>query len=104
MSQLKTILRRLKNPSVVTSVVAQILTILMLVNVEVDHTLITTLVTAVCGTLSLMGIMSNPDTKNKGYIDDIQMCEHCNEKTSHVKVGNNLICEKCGKINPITKK
>ena len=104
MSQLKIIFKRLKNPSVVTSIVSQIVTILMLVNVDVDHTMVTTLVTAVCGTLTLLGIMSNPDTVTKGYKDDIKLCNNCKSVAPQIKVGKNMVCEECGNVTPILKK
>lgn len=99
MNQLKNILARLKNPSVVISIVSQIVSILLLLNVHVDQSAVSAVVAAVCSVLVLLGIMSNPDTQNKGYGDDMYECSGCHEVTAHVRVGENFVCPKCGCVN-----
>ena len=96
MIQLKNMLKRLKNPSVVLSIVSQVITVMVLLNIDVDKSAIMGIVTTVCSVFTLMGIMSNPDTKNKGYLDDVLTCTNCNGKTVHVKEGEAMVCVDCG--------
>lgn len=98
MDEWKKILSRLKNPSVVLSIFAQIITILSLLNVNVDLTIAKGILTAVCSILVLLGIMSNPTTENKGYGDDMLLCSHCNKKSPHVLICGEMICTECGCI------
>ena len=96
MAQLKEILKRLKNPSTVLSLVSEIIVILILFKVNVNVDIVTGVVTACCSILVLLGIMSNPTTSNKGYADDIFYCKNCKENTCHTVIDNNLYCCKCG--------
>lgn len=96
MTQLKNILSRLKNPSVVISIVSQVVSVLVLLNIHVNQSAVSAVVVAVCSVLVLLGIMSNPDTANRGYGDDLYECECCHEKTAHLQVGDSLVCSKCG--------
>lgn len=96
MKQLELVLNRLKNPSVILSIVSEIVTILVLLNVSVNANLITGIVTSVCSILVLLGILSNPTTKNKGYGDDIIECENCNKCTQHTLINGKMICSECG--------
>lgn len=99
MEQIKIILQRLKNPSVIMSIVSQIITILVLLNVNVDKQAVTGVVTAICTILVLLGILSNPDTNTKGYGDDMIQCDHCNKLTKHVLVNGKMVCSECGNEN-----
>lgn len=96
MQQIKSILRRLKNPSVILSVVSQIITILMLFNVDVKADVITGIVTAACSIFVLLGILSNPTTENNGYGDDVIQCENCGKNCTCVNVKGEKICCNCG--------
>ena len=96
-AQLKLILRRLKNPSVVISIGSQIVSILLLFNIDLDRNLVVTAITGICTVLTLLGIMSNPDTEKNGYGDDIEFCENCQQETRHVRVGDSMVCTHCGK-------
>lgn len=98
MEQLKVMLKRLKNPSVIISIVSQIATILTLLNVSINIDAMTQVIVAVCSVLVLLGIMSDPKTENKGYGDDLEMCNNCNKLSPHVKVGENMVCSECGNI------
>ncbi|MEG2073954.1 MAG: hypothetical protein RRY54_04235 [Angelakisella sp.] len=99
MNQLKNILARLKNPSVVISIASQIISVLLLLNVNVDRGIITAVITAACSVLVLLGIMSNPDTVTKGYGDDMHECANCHQMTPHLRVGDSLVCSKCGTVH-----
>ncbi len=98
--QLKVMLSRLKNPSVVLSIASQIIAILMLLNVHVDEGIVTGIVAAVCSILVLLGIMSNPESTKKGYGDDIYKCPNCNCDCEYVEVNGKLVCKKCGTEKP----
>ncbi|MEG0873908.1 MAG: phage holin [Clostridiales bacterium] len=99
MQQLKIILSRLKNPSVVISIASQILTVLLLFHVKIgilDMNILTGTITAISSILVLLGITSDPTTKNKGYKDDILICANCQRKTIHRQINDKMVCEKCG--------
>lgn len=99
MNQLKTIVARLKNPSVIISITSQIISMLVLFNINVDRGAITAVITTACSVLVMLGIMSNPDTVNRGYGDDLYQCSGCHETTAHLRVGESFVCSKCGCIN-----
>ena len=65
MERLKQILSRLKSPATVMGIVGYIVTILLTSGVNVDQNAITTIAQSVCGILILLGIMNNPDDKEK---------------------------------------
>ncbi len=96
MLYLKSILKRLKNPSVLISIGSQIVTILLLFNIQVDVDLITGVIAAACSIFVLLGILSDPNTQNKGYPDDVFQCSHCNKPTEHVVVNGQMVCRECG--------
>ena len=99
MIKAKSIISRLKNPSVIISIASQIITILMLLKVNVDESLIMGAITSITSVLVMLGIMSNPTTRNKGYGDDMIMCKTCGKHTPHVLTGTNMSCSICGTIN-----
>ena len=70
MIDLKTILKRLKNPSVLISIASEIVVIFMLFNVGIGVNVVSGTLTAISSILVLLGILSNPDTENKGYGED----------------------------------
>lgn len=96
MQQIQTIIDKLKNPSVILSIVSEVIAILMLLNIDVDANVVTSVVTGICSILVLLGILSDPNTENKGYGDDLLNCEHCNKLTRHVLVNGKLVCKECG--------
>lgn len=95
MIQLKTYLNRLKNPTVVISIVSEIILVLTMLNINVDKQAINVVVTGISTILVTLGIMSNPDTVNKTYSDDIMYCENCQKDTVHAKVSDDMICLDC---------
>lgn len=97
MEQIKNILKRLKNPSVVISIVSQVAAILALLNVSVNVDVVTQVVVGISSILVLLGIVSDPTTENKGYGDDMKHCSQCGKMTSHLKVAGKLSCSQCGK-------
>lgn len=95
MLQIKTFLARLKNPTVILSIVSEIILVLATLNINVDEQSINVVVTGVLAILVTLGIMSNPDTANKTYSDDILFCEQCNKDTVHAKIANDMVCLDC---------
>ncbi len=96
MQQLKIILSRLKNPSVVLSIVSQIITVLALLKIDDNISIVTKIVIGVCSVFVLLGIISNPSSKKFGYGDDILNCQNCNKDTLHTFIYNNFVCVECG--------
>ncbi|MEG2988824.1 MAG: phage holin [Oscillospiraceae bacterium] len=96
MTQLKTMLLRLKSPTVLLSIVSQVVTLLVLFKVQVDMTLVGGAVTAISSILVLLGILSDPTTEKKGYGDDIFPCPNCGETGAHLVTGDTLTCKNCG--------
>ena len=65
MERVKQILSRLKSPATVMGIVGYVVTILLTSGFVVDENAITTIAQSVCGILILLGIMNNPDDKEK---------------------------------------
>ena len=99
MKQLQLILNRIKNPSVLISVVSQFVAILMLLNINIDGEMVSGVVTGISSILVLLGILSNPDTETAGFGDDIHFCESCNKEVNHLRVADKLVCKDCGFTN-----
>lgn len=96
MVQLQLVLKRLKKPSVIASLTSQVMTLLLLFNIEIDTTLITSVISSVMSIFVILGIFSNPDAKKRGYRDDISQCTKCGKMTQHVPIGSKMICAVCG--------
>ena len=96
MVQLKLILLRLKNPSVILSIISQVTALLLLFHIKLDESIVIGVATAVCSILTTLGILSNPSSKNKGYGDDIYVCKNCGRKSVHVFVKGQMVCCDCG--------
>ena len=96
MHQLQVIFKRLKKPSVLISVSSQIVTILLLLNVYVDVDVVSAIITGICSILVLLGIVSDPETQNKGYGDDLIECSGCHHKTRHIMINGKMVCTNCG--------
>ena len=71
MQQIKILMKRILNPTVFTSIISQIVILLTMFNINVDTQQVSLAVTAITTILITLGIMSNPDTKNKTFLDDI---------------------------------
>lgn len=59
---LKSYLKRLKNPATAASLVSFLIIILVNFGIEINSGAITNIVNAVCGILVLLGVMNNPET------------------------------------------
>lgn len=104
MEQLKIVLKRLRRPSVIISIVSQVTAFLVLFNVNIDKSVIMSAATIVCSILTTMGILSNPDSQKNGYGDDIINCESCGGSKLHVNAGDQMICADCGAIHDSSNK
>ena len=96
MKQMKIMLGRLKKPSVLLSVVSQILALLLIFGVKVDESLVMQIAVILCSILATLGVMQNPDTRKKGYGDDILKCSRTGKMEPHVMVNNRMVCVNCG--------
>ena len=80
---------------------SQVVSILLLLDVNINENLIVSIATIVCSILVALGILSNPDTENKGYGEDYLYCFTDGKNTCHVKINGQMVCKKCGTIyNP----
>ena len=50
----------------------------------------------------MLGIFSNPDTKNKGFTDDKEFCEDCGKETLHSYNVDGATCKACGSAKKVT--
>ena len=98
MKYIKSILPHLRKPSVIISLTSQVIAIFALLNISVDAELINSLVFGVCEIFVVLGIFSNPNTKNKWYGDDVEFCEKCAKETLHSYTADGSICEECGAV------
>lgn len=96
MKQIKVALARLKKPSVIISLVSEIVAVLVLLKINVDRNYIMAVVTAICGVLTTLGILSNPATEKKGFGEEIHYCESCKKDSVFVKVNGKMVCKDCG--------
>lgn len=60
---------RLRKPSIILSLVSQIITILLLLGFDIDKNLIMSVATIICSILVALGILSNSDSTKKGSGD-----------------------------------
>ncbi len=101
MNQVQLILKRLRKPSVIASLTSQALTLCILLGINVDATLVTSVITTFTSIFVILGIFSNPDAQKKGYGDDIIPCKNCGKLSQHVKAGDNMICTNCGSVSEL---
>lgn len=94
--QLQLIKFRLKKPSILLSLISQIVTLLYIFKIDIDTELITSVITCITSILIILGIISNPDSKQKSYVDDFAVCCNCNKVTQHVAIGDAMFCKNCG--------
>lgn len=96
--QIKSFILRLKNPSVILSILSQIIALLLLFGFKINENIIMSVAAIACSILTTLGILSNPDTKNKGYGDDIITCSECGKSCVHCNVNGQMICSNCGTV------
>jgi uncharacterized membrane protein len=96
--QLKQYAARLRKPSTLLSITSQIVSILLLLGVHLDQTAIMGVAAGVCSLLATLGILSNPDTENKGFGDDILHCSKDGRLEKHVTVNGQQVCQNCGTV------
>lgn len=96
--QIQQIIKRLKKPSVLLSLVSQIASLCILFGFNVNENMVMSVTTIVCSVLVTLGIMSNPDTKKNGYGDDVLTCSTSGDKEVHVNVNGQMVCANCGAV------
>lgn len=99
MEQMRIILKRLRKPSVIISLLAQAASIVMVLNLSADMDMISGIVLSACSVFVILGILSNPSTRKKGYGDDILLCSGQNRQHEHVEVAGKMVCTECGCAN-----
>lgn len=94
--QLLQTLNRLKRPSVLLSIVSQVVTLLLLFGFDVNENLVMSVAAAGCSLLVTLGILSNPDTRKGSYGDDMLPCSRTGRLERHVLVNGKFVCAQCG--------
>lgn len=89
---LKSLLSRLRKPSVIITLVSQIVTMLLLFGVKVDENLVMGSVTIICSMLVTLGLLSTPESVPLNCASG-----KCGVKP-HVLVGDQLVCKECGTV------
>lgn len=98
MKQLKIILKRLKKPSTVISIVSQVISLLVIFGINVQQQYVLAIVTTTCSILITLGILSNPDSGKAGFGDQILKCSNDGQMSLHTWVNEQLICTNCGAV------
>jgi len=96
---LELILKRLRKPSVILSIVSQVSTLILLFGFNINENLIMSAAAIICSILVSLGILSNPDSKNKTYGDDMLVCAHSGKLEQHVMVDGKMVCKSCGAVH-----
>ncbi len=102
MNELQLLVKRLRKPSVIASLFSQIIALLMIFQVDVDMNMLTGAMTTITSILIILGIVSNPDAKTRGYNDDYAICSKCGKRTQHISINGQEICTKCGTVSDNT--
>lgn len=92
----RTIIARLQKPSVILSLVSQATAVLLLIGFTIDEHLILSIATLLCSALVTLGILSNPDTENKKFGDDVMLCSKEDKYSNHIKINGQMLCAECG--------
>lgn len=95
---LASMFNRLSHPTVIISLVSHVVQILVLAGVDVNQKAVLSIITAACSIFVTLGVLSNPDTENQGYGDDMLICSESGQLEKHVKVAGQLICQPHGKV------
>ena len=94
--QLTQMFLRLKKPSVVLSIVSQVVAILLMLGLKVNESTIMAVATGGCSILATMGILSNPDASKSGYGDDLLICSKSGQLERHGMVNGPMGCGNWG--------
>lgn len=89
-------IKKLKKPSVLAGIISQIITLIVLFDHHVYARIFQMGLTVAVSTLTIMGILSNPNTRKKGFGDDIHFCEGCQKHSVHIYANGKLVCSGCG--------
>ncbi|MEG2936215.1 MAG: hypothetical protein RR844_06980 [Clostridium sp.] len=108
--KVNSILKRFKNPLVITSIISQILIILTIMNIKVDTDAVTNVIVAFCSILVSLGIMNNPVKgkeieKNNGNYSKKSLkikCPNCGTTTEYLMVDCELMSDDEGNLYGIS--
>lgn len=108
--KVNSILKRFKNPMVITSIISQTLIILTIMKINIDTDAVTKIVVAVCSILVSLGIMNNPEKnknleKNSAKFDKKTLkikCPNCGETTEYLMVDCELMRDDEGNLYEIS--
>ena len=90
------LIKRLRKPSTIISLVSHMTTIFLFVGISVDIDVITGVTATICSALITLGILNNPDTVENGYGDDLLYCRACGRKAIHLNINGRMVCKDCG--------
>lgn len=96
------ILKRLRNPVVITSIISQVMIILTIAKLNVDGSAITKVVVAICSILVSLGIMNNPEAQKPTKTIKLK-CSNCGETTEYLFLNGELMCDDDGNPYEITE-
>lgn len=103
--QLMQMLHRLKKPSVLLSIVSQVVAVLLMLGFDVNEGMVMSVAVGISSVLVTLGILSNPDAHKSGYGDDILTCSASGNLEPHVMVNGQMVCANCGAVyNPDLEK
>lgn len=94
--QMKLMLGRLRKPSVLLSVVSNVISISLLLGANIDENMIMQVAVIGCSILVMLGVMNNPDTEKSGFGDDLLLCANSGRLEPHVRINGKMVCKKCG--------
>lgn len=94
--QILQILKRLRKPSVLLSIVSQIVAILLMFGFNINQSNVMTIASLMCTLLVTIGILSNPDAPTKGDSSDMKICSKTGKLEKHVLIKEQWICTECG--------
>lgn len=95
---MKEMLQKLKNPTVLISVLSQIGAILILMGVDLNENMVMSLIGMVVSILATLGIVSKSDTKPPELESACLTCTNTGTQELHVKINGQMTCVKCGAI------
>ncbi len=95
---MKQILERLKNPTILLSVVSQIVAMLILVGVKIDEQMALTLAGMGVSILGSLGILSKKGIAGYAAKTENLTCSNSGEVEPHVLINGQMVCTKCGAV------
>lgn len=98
MEQIKHALRMLKKPSVLISLISQLVTLLIALGLDINKSAVMAAAALLCSILACLGILSNPSAGKQGFGDDLLVCSRSGKVEPHTLVNGQMVCRKCGAV------